>query len=1282
MWRPPPKQQSANSVLSELRLGSVLTLFRRSARPEKRTLQVDMRSRQVVWSRTVERVEGKVDIREIKEIRNGKQSRDFERCGDDIDDSLCLVIFYGSEFRLKTLSLASQQGGTVDRKEVNKWMNGLKFLMEDCAKAPTSIQTEWWLQKQFIPLQKPSTKCITEKELKMMLSQLNYKATNPKVLKDRIRAVETKDGTISFEKFSQFYVNLLFDEQKSILPQITDRSDQPTVSFVLRDTITIMDFQRFLLFDQKEAWAADLQRVRNFMNKVLPDPKRSQDGAYFKPHEFLDFLFSWENSVWDQQLEQLHPEDLNNPLSHYFISSSHNTYLTGDQISSESSTEAYARCLRMGCRCIELDCWDGPDNMPIIYHGHTLTTKIGFSDVVFTIKQHAFTTSEFPLILSIEQHCSLAQQQVMADIFRKVFGDMLLTRPLETHGDELPSPSQLKGKIIIKHKTIDHQLSEDHSSSEYDISDSIKNGIMYLEDPLYKEWNPHFFVLTSNCLYYSEETSLNASKDEEQEEQAKDEGSGHEELHFSESWFHGRMAGGRKEAERLLKKFCAESAEQDGAFLVRESERFRGEFSISFWYAGRVQHCRIHSQRDVNGEVVSYSLLENLPFDSLYNLVAYYRQVPLRWKEIEMQLSEPVPQPNGHEKKDWYHSGMSRGEAEFMLMRVPHDGAFLVRKRSEPGSFAITFRSEGKIKHCRVQQEGRLFLLGSSAEFESLVELVSYYEKQPLYRKTRLRYPINEETLQKLGTEMADLNSLYRSDSLYVTANNTTKPAGVMVKTLYDYQTERSDELSFLRNAIIRNVDKQDESWWKGDYGGKKQLWFPSNYVEEVANPLAQQEETDGSNPLGSLQKGTIDIPTTHITVHQQGKGSQRCVFTIEAKVMQPVVRPLDVAVTSQEELFSWVTKIRETANHAGIRMHTCMEESRRRNVALQMSELVVYCRPVPFDKEKSSCRDMSSLNESKAEKVSAGARARDFLAHNARYLSRIYPKGQRIDSSNYDPVPMWLCGTQMVALNFQTPDKPMQLNEAFFCMNGRSGYLLKPECMLDPGFNPRDSLTLRPEQGISIQLILYGARRLPRSSRSISNPFVEVEICGAEFDSNKFKTEVVPDNGLSPTWAVRSIIFDVLFPELTFLRFVVYEEDIFSDSNFLAQATFPVRGLKTGFRSVPLKNGYNEDIELASLLIHIDISSLKEEDNGELYSSIQQLRARTNQLSHEVDLGESSMERAGGRPPANYEQGLQELYATQSRLMELTATRSQRLRAKEQKKKSQQKDVDSYAPH
>lgn len=55
-------------------------------------------------------------------------------------------------------------------------------------------------------------------------------------------------------------------------------------------------------------------------------------------------------------------------------------------------------------------------------------------------------------------------------------------------------------------------------------------------------------------------------------------------------------------------------------------------------------------------------------------------------------------------------------------------------------------------------------------------------------------------------------------------------------------------------------------------------------------------------------------------------------------------------------------------------------------------------------------------------------------------------------------------------------------------------------------------------------------------------------------------------DNGLNPAWkAADPMTFTVHEPELTFLRFVVNEEDMFSDPNFLAQATFPVKGIRSG---------------------------------------------------------------------------------------------------------------------
>ncbi|XP_009488983.1 1-phosphatidylinositol 4,5-bisphosphate phosphodiesterase beta-2 [Pelecanus crispus] len=199
------------------------------------------------------------------------------------------------------------------------------------------------------------------------------------------------------------------------------------------------------------------EQVQSLIEKYEPSGINIQRGQ-LSPEGMVWFLCGPENNVIALDKLVLY-QDMTQPLSHYFINSSHNTYLTAGQFSGISSPEMYRQTLLAGCRCVELDCWKGrpPDEEPIITHGFTMTTEILFKDAIEAIAESAFKTSLYPVILSFENHVDSPKQQAkMAEYCRTIFGDMLLTEPLEKYplkpGVPLPSPQDLLGKILIKNK--------------------------------------------------------------------------------------------------------------------------------------------------------------------------------------------------------------------------------------------------------------------------------------------------------------------------------------------------------------------------------------------------------------------------------------------------------------------------------------------------------------------------------------------------------------------------------------------------------------------------------------------------------------------------------------------------------------------------------------------------------------------------------------------------------------------------------------------------------------
>uniref|UniRef100_A0A8K9V3R4 Phosphoinositide phospholipase C n=1 Tax=Oncorhynchus mykiss TaxID=8022 RepID=A0A8K9V3R4_ONCMY len=674
-------------------------------------------------------------VTEVECVREGCQSEALRRLSGSVPENQCFtVVFRGARKSLDLLCPCEE--------EARHWVRGIRTLKERVAN-------------------------MTQKE---KLDQYPLPPPPPPPPPPRGRADENDDGKMSYDEVKRLLqmINIDLNEQyaRSLFKK-ADRScdgrlDHVEIEEFCRELMRRPELDAVFRHYSGNGCVLSTAELRDFLGDQGEDASLihaqslirtyelndwAQNNQFMTQNGFTMYMLSQENDVFNPDHARVH-QDMTRPLAHYFISSSHNTYLTKDQVTSASSAEPYIRALNQGCRCVELDCWDGDKGEPVIYHGHTLTSKVPFKEVIETIAQYAFKASPYPLILSLENHCTVEQQTVMARHLRTILGKRLLTKPLNDQTlKDLPSPE-------VRHTPLSR---------------------------------------------------------------------------------------------------------------------------------------------------------------------AFY--------------SPPVPSS----------------------LLTP-----------EPSSLGHT---------------------------------------------------------------------------------------------------------------------------------------------------------------------------------------------------------PLSPAVSSK--------------------------------LSPELSELVVYCRSVPFRGFQHSAQkppdEMSSFNENDALKHIKDT-GKLFVRHNSRQLSRIYPSGQRLQSSNYDPQDMWNGGCSMVALNFQTPGEQMDLNQGRFLPNGRCGYILKPSFLCSPTSNFNPEITGGGPGHIPTQLTIriISAQQLPKINtdkpNSIVDPQVLVEIHGVAIDKSRDKTHRIDNNGFNPRWD-STLSFQLQVPELALVRFVVEDHDHKAKNDFVGQYTLPFTSLRTGYRHVHLLKADGSSLSPSTLFIHVKVS-------------------------------------------------------------------------------------------
>lgn len=398
------------------------------------------------------------DVREIRTGEDTRNARDDVQIPDD-QEGRWITIVYDAPERSKGRVIKTMHLMTPDSYITNLWADALNkvtrerievmnALSSSTEKSERSMGLAW---RQAMSRKGPGAEeMFTLDDARHLCRKLEINCSDSTVRTHFTRSDTHHTGLLDYAQFQDFVQS--FKERKDI--QNLYRNLQCGTDL----DMSMADFFDFLRTEQgsnihkdRVYWEAVFDKFAKPATNLarLPDAEPMVGQRVINMLGLRKFL----SSSYNAPLAAVRGDVvLDKPINEYFISSSHNTYLLGRQFAGASSVEGYISALVKGCRCVEIDCWDGDDGRPMVTHGRTMTTKIPFADCVNVIAKYAFHSSPYPLIVSLEVHCGAEQQLAMVDLMKKHWDTVMVTEPLASGNFTLPSPDDLKHRILVKVK--------------------------------------------------------------------------------------------------------------------------------------------------------------------------------------------------------------------------------------------------------------------------------------------------------------------------------------------------------------------------------------------------------------------------------------------------------------------------------------------------------------------------------------------------------------------------------------------------------------------------------------------------------------------------------------------------------------------------------------------------------------------------------------------------------------------------------------------------------------